>query len=182
MAQPRRTQPLNDFDTERLSIRHWSRTLEDAAERQKLVTDLVPVLAPVVLEHLPPAMQVAQTEEAVSRWVRDRSAESDVYLVRTIDPRSLVGLLITVTGAPSRTVPEVHIGYLLAQAAWGRGYATELIKGLLRQAHRHAPMTLIGGVARANRASAHILQTQGFSRRPNQSDDDVDIFVAFIDR
>lgn len=115
-------QPIRDFTTGRLSVRHWGESLQDSARKQALVQDILPILTPAVLQYLPPSLMVAQTTQAVSGWVDDRAADSDVLTVRV---------------QPSGEL--------------------------------NAPLTLIGGVAKGNGASAHILRKQGFcSNRTSQ--------------
>ncbi len=125
-------------------------------------------------------MQVQQTKPAVSNWIEELSKESDVYLVNMGQSETLIGLLILVDEPQIEAALKVHIGYLLSQAAWGKGYASELLAGLLKETRKNAPMTLIGGVARGNEASAHILRKLGFLSEPNLSDDDTEVFTATV--
>jgi len=172
---------INDFSTERLCVQHWSSTIGKDETRWQLAQSLVQILTPKVLEHLPPPLHVEPQPKAILKWIADRSKESDVYLVSTTNPNVLVGLLLLVNDAPQSKTSKVHIGYLLSQAAWGKGYASELIGGLLDEARTNAPMTLFGGVGRENRASAHILRKLGFSLNPSLSDDETEVFTVTID-
>jgi RimJ/RimL family protein N-acetyltransferase len=174
------TRPLNDFKTERLLVQHWSSTLGNEEERRLLVKALVDILTPMVLEHLPPSLQVEQTKEAVSSWITKRAVESEVYLVISQQSKILIGLLILVNDPLLGPSSRVHIGYLLSQPAWGKGFASELVSGLVIEALNNAPMTLIGGVAKGNKASAHILRKRGFSVEPVLSDDDVEVFALNV--
>lgn len=171
---------INDFSTERLSAKHWSSILRNDDKRRQLAETLTEILNPTVLEHLPPSLQVEQKTEAVFTWIKKRSDESDVYLVNMKESKTLIGLLILVNEPQSKTNLKFHIGYLFSQESWGKGYASELIKGLLQEARTDAPITLIGGVARGNGASAHILRKQGFSLEASLSDDDTDVFVSTL--
>jgi RimJ/RimL family protein N-acetyltransferase len=171
---------LNDFRTERLIVQHWASTLRNQDERQLIVKALMNILTPAVLEHLPPSFQMEQTEEIVSSWITNRAAESDVFLVKLQQSKTLIGLLILVNDQISGPTSKVHIGYLLSQSAWGKGFASELVSGLVIEARDHAPMTLIGGVAKGNKASAHILRKRGFSLHPELSNDDVEVCALNI--
>lgn len=180
MVAKNNTPPVDDFDTERLSILHWSSSLEDSNKKLQLAETLVQILSPVVLEHLPPSVQVEQTTEAVLTWIDDRSEGSDVHLVINEQSQTLIGLLVLVSEPQNEAHTKIHIGYLLSSKAWGNGYASELVAGLLQQAASQAPMTLIGGVAKGNEASAHILQKHGFSIDPNLSDDETEVFKIVL--
>lgn len=61
---------------------------------------------------------------------------------------------------------DAHIGYLLAEAFWGKGLASELLTGFIQQAlSSEFWAKLIGGVERSNVASAHLLKKLGFVER-----------------
>ena len=70
-----------------------------------------------------------------------------------------------------------HIGYLLAEPTWGKGYATELVTGLVEALRSEAPMTLLGGVDTKNPASARVLEKAGFRLSAELSDDETSIFA-----
>ena len=57
---------------------------------------------------------------------------------------------------------EIEIGYAFKQSAWGKGYATEACKRLLRFAFEETPLEEIVAVtAPANTASQHVLRKSG---------------------
>jgi len=60
-------------------------------------------------------------------------------------------------------VPVRHLGYLFAQQAWGKGYATEMLAGL-QKVFRGQRVRISGGVMQENAASARVLQKAGFRR------------------
>ena len=70
---------------------------------------------------------------------------------------------------------DIHLGYLFGQAAWGQGYASGLLAGLML----HVPKTgfrLLGGVGRENPASAHVLRKTVFQIVPELSDTKTEMF------
>ena len=152
--------------------------MTEAASRRALVADLLPILSPEVLCHLPPSLQVRQSPEAVEGWIDARAAESDVYLIRTSADGALIGLLILASDPEARTPPRLHIGYLLGKTAWGQGYASEMIGGLLAACAR--PVTLMGGVAEDNPASAHVLRKHGFHVQKDLSGDGMEIYAVHL--
>jgi ribosomal-protein-alanine N-acetyltransferase len=58
--------------------------------------------------------------------------------------------------------PEIEVGYHLARAAWGKGYATEAAAACLRHGFERLRFDRIVGVVReANRASRRVLEKIG---------------------
>jgi len=86
------------------------------------------------------------------------------------------GLLAVVDGASGRVVgeaglqlleggPDVEIGYTFARAAWGRGFATEAARAILRWAFAVLRLERVVAVADpANAASLHVLDKLGLRR------------------
>lgn len=64
------------------------------------------------------------------------------------------------------TGPDVELGYTLARAAWGRGFATELGRALVAHAFSvlEAPR-VVAQVEPANAASRHVLEKLGMRER-----------------
>jgi ribosomal-protein-alanine N-acetyltransferase len=71
----------------------------------------------------------------------------------------------------------VHLGYLLAEEAWGKGYGTEIVSGLAKAYERQSPILLVAGVDIGNPASARVLEKAGFQRSEARSTPDVDMYV-----
>jgi RimJ/RimL family protein N-acetyltransferase len=62
--------------------------------------------------------------------------------------------------------PDVEIGYTLARAAWGRGYATEAARAVLRWGFARLRLHRIHAVSDpANHASLRVLDKLGMTRR-----------------
>ncbi len=149
---------MDGFETGRLDVRQWDTAISEAGRRAALADELRAILTKPVLAHLPPALQDARAD--IDGWITARAAESDVFLVRGAD-ETLIGLLIL---ARMGAGEPIHIGYLLAEAAWGHGYATELVQGLVHALATQAPPDLYAGVDAANPASTRVLEKVGFSR------------------
>jgi len=61
--------------------------------------------------------------------------------------------------------PDVEIGYTFARAAWGRGFATEAARAILRWAFAVLRLERVVAVADpANAASLHVLDKLGLRR------------------
>ncbi len=165
------------FVTPQLHVRHWRSDLTDPLARDRIEKSLAEILTPPVLEHLPPPLQLGSGRNAVSSWVDARAEESEVLLVRLRDDGRLVGLIILAVDAERGDVPALHIGYLLGEAVWGRGLASEMVSGLVEAASDGAKLRLIGGVDRSNSASARVLRKAGFVIYPELSQAEVDMYV-----
>ena len=62
--------------------------------------------------------------------------------------------------------PDVELGYTLARAAWGRGYATEAARAVLRWAFAGLRLPRVVAVADpANTASLRVLEKLGMRGR-----------------
>lgn len=171
---------LGGFDTDRLHVRDWADMLGDPVARRALEEQLKTLLTGPVLRHLPPALQLSDAAGAVSDWIAARASESTVCLVSERDGGGVVGLLILADTGAGATRREWHIGYLLAEPAWGRGYASELVRGLVSAAEQTGPCLLAGGVAGDNPASARVLEKAGFRRDPALSAPGTDVYTREI--
>ncbi|MCW3782849.1 GNAT family N-acetyltransferase [Defluviimonas salinarum] len=169
--------PVPEFDTPRLSLRRWRSLAPDAGRRAALEAELGAVLTPRVLAHLPVSLQLGPGPDPIAGWIDDRVAESDLFVALTRPEGRIAGVLILAAFRADGGVPEIHIGYLLAEAHWGKGLATELLTGLIGAAGAAGPLLLLGGVDRANSASARVLEKAGFRRDPDLSDGAADLFV-----
>lgn len=164
---------LVSYTTDRLTVCHWGDALGHPQARVRLEQDLLPILTPAVLAHLPPSLQTEQTPGAINKWVNNRSQESDVYTISKTTSGQLIGLLIL---ADPQNPHQIHLGYLLAESAWGQGYASEILQRLVAQ-FTHRPVQLMGGVVRDNPASARVLEKAGFHQVAEQSDDNTIFYV-----
>lgn len=113
--------------------------------------------------------------EDAGPWLDQRDAEGAVFLA-VDDGGFPVALLITDLPADGGTPREAHVGYVVAEAAAGRGLATELVDGFADWAAGRGVGRLVAGVDPENVASRRVLEKAGFtpdSKRPDSS-----VFVA----
>lgn len=171
---------LDRFITERLTVRNWRPFIEDTAARHELEAALSAVLTNPVLEQLPTSLQLDHQGDSIALWIDARAAESEVLLVEQTDDEELIGLMILALD-PDSEKPTFHIGYLLATSAWGQGFASELVNGLIFALARDGPMRLVGGVSDGNPASARVLQKTGFVLDPDLSTPSTSKYFRDID-
>ena len=121
--------------------------------------------------HLPSFFDL--TDQNIDQWIDARDAESDIYLIRERGTGSIIGLMFITPPFNN----DIHLGYLLGQSAWGHGYASELLAGLVL----HVPkigFRLLGGVGRENPASAHVLRQTGFQLVPELRDTETESLAS----
>lgn len=144
------------FSTERLAVSPLAETEISSGPLIELAGAL---LQPAVLIHLPPGW----SDEPPEQWLRARQAESTVLVVGASDRGAPIGLVLLTLdeGRPSLTI---RLGYLLREDSWGRGYASELLVGLVAEICKAYPEggSLLGGVSKVNPASGRVLVKAGF--------------------
>ena len=168
---------MKGFQTERLAVTDWAETLSDPKTRTDLEAELVEILTPDVVRHLPVPLQLAGSDNAITEWTSARAEEGTVFLVTVSTTEELSGLMLLAMMSEPSEAKQCHVGYLLAERAWGKGYATELVTGLVEAMKSEAPVTLLGGVDTENPASARVLEKAGFRPNAQLSDDGTSIFV-----
>lgn len=169
------------FETIRMRAESWSATVDRREQRRVLVEELKNVLTPQVLRHLPEPLQMSEAHPEIDEWVTARAAESDVMLVRDCASDRLLGLLILAEFVDSEVLTTVHLGYLFSEEAWGNGYATELIAGLVSwYRDKDQSVQLFGGVENGNTASSKVLRKNGFEVVEDLSDETTEMFGLHI--
>ena len=81
---------FQQFETERLSVAHWSETIAVPEARRRFATQLPDLLTPDVIAHLPPFFDL--TDQKIDPWIDVRDAESDIYLIRETGTEQLSSL------------------------------------------------------------------------------------------
>lgn len=169
------------FETRRLAVQGWQSRLSDAQKRQNLIADLGGILTPNVMRHLPDVLQVAPDAQAIDGWISNRAAESSVMTITAKETGDLIGLLILARFSEPGAPVCLHLGYLFAETTWGKGYASEVLSGLIAWLRRKGqPVQLLGGVEIANPASAKVLQKNGFEKLADLSGTSATMFSLKI--
>ncbi|MEM8747347.1 MAG: GNAT family N-acetyltransferase [Actinomycetota bacterium] len=156
-----------EFTTDRLSVGPW----HDRAAATGLA--LVDVVADLLTERttvaLPDSWRGAYDAARAARWIAERDAESPTLLAverssdRPIALAIVAGIPGDDGGVGDRVGLDLRIGYLVAESAWGRGTASELLGGLVGWARTDRRITtMTGGVDLQNTASIRVLERCGF--------------------
>jgi RimJ/RimL family protein N-acetyltransferase len=149
------------FQTARLTVKEADLELS-LSERSALHQRIPQILTPAVVENLPPYFHGIDSCHLAQQWLERMLAESRLFLVSS-DDRTLMGLLFAYVDNDN----DAHIGYLLAQEFWGKGFASELLQGFISEVSNSENWSkLIGGVDQTNIASAKLLKKLGFVERP----------------
>jgi ribosomal-protein-alanine N-acetyltransferase len=168
------------FSTSRLVVGNW----HELSERFGL--DLIEIVCGVLTRAttmtLPPDWHGDYDGERARRWVDARDGESPTLLVIERDTHEAIGLLIRFEipdrGGAGRV--DVRVGYVLAQWAWGRGFATELVRGFVAWARSEPSIgSISGGVPAGHHASARVLLNNGFA--PSGPSDGEQIYQLNLD-
>ena len=143
------------YTTGRLAVVPWSTPLS-AAE----LKELDGILDTEVTAFLPPHLLYEPSTSDVLKWASTFSTgESAVSSVRLLGTNELCGLILLRPETSS-----VHLGYVFGKRYWGKGLATELLRGLKDQLTAESYSGEIhAGVDRHNPASAAVLRKVGFS-------------------
>jgi len=169
------------FDTDRLRVENWNAALRDGGGRAALMAELAALLTPAVTQYLPEPMRLAKGANAIKRWVSARNNESDVCSVRDRKTQAFLGLLVLGPSQDATGAVIIRLGFLLAEKAWGRGFATELVMGLVGWCEKQELAgQLLGGVEVENAASAAVLIKAGFTRAADMSSGETDIFRLIL--
>lgn len=151
------------FTTARLEVFGWHALPGRPTGAPSLTELVIGLLSEPVTRFLPAGWRGIDDADRAARWIAERDAEGATLLVvdrATGDP---LGLLLLHSADAGGDRVEVRIGYLLAESAWGRGLATELVTGLVAWCRARPVIgSIVGGVAPGNEASIRVLERCGF--------------------
>ena len=153
------------FETERLLVKEWHSLLTSDWQQKKLAQVVVDMLTEPVTRSLPESWQGSYTIERAEGWIKERDDEGTTLLIIDKLTRRVVGLMILIEmeAQDGSGDTEVRLGYLLSEATWGKGIATELVNGFAGWCRRQTSISSIaGGVALDNPASRRVLEKNGF--------------------
>jgi RimJ/RimL family protein N-acetyltransferase len=141
--------------TERLVLRQWRD--DDRAPFAALNAD------PVVMEHFPSTMTREQSDAFVDfniRTIRERG-----WGLWAVDAG---GMFIGFVGLNEpRFMPGVEVGWRLARAAWGHGYATEAARAAVAFARDDLRLDeVVSFTATTNLRSQRVMQRLGMTHDP----------------
>lgn len=152
--------------TERLLLRPWRKTDRDPFAA--LNAD------PRVMAFFPGILERASSD-ALAERIEGHFAERGfgLWAVEVLGGEPFVGFVgLSVPRFESHFTPCVEIGWRLAVAAWGKGYASEAARAAL--AHGFGPLGLeeiVSFTVAANRRSRAVMERLGMTRRAEEDFD-----------
>lgn len=165
-APTRRPAPELTLRTERLLLRAWRD--EDRAPFAALNAD------PVVMEHFPSTLTREESDFMVER-IGVRFAETGFYLWAVEVPGSEPFIGFVGLSAPTfdaAFTPCVEVGWRLAQAAWGHGYATEAARTAVVDGFGRLGLDeIVSFTATTNFPSQRVMQRLGMTHDPAEDFD-----------
>ena len=167
------------FETPRLRAVGWhtpSSVPDHGSRVPQVVRDF---LTPRVTAQLPETWQGPYSEQRAIEWIRDRDAEGTQLLATSRSSDEPIGLVLLyeTTGA-SPPAPELRLGYLITESEWGKGYASELVCGLVDWARDRSFGSITAGVLAENLPSVRVLEKCGFSRGDDEDSSGTELFYG----
>jgi ribosomal-protein-alanine N-acetyltransferase len=154
-----------ELRTERLLLRHWR--AEDREPFAALNAD------PEVMRHFPAPLTRAESDAMADRVARQLDERGwglwvvDLDAARSPEERFLGFVGLAVPRFEAHFTPAVEIGWRLARAAWGKGYATEAAYAVLD--HAFGPLGLeevVSFTTVGNARSRAVMERIGMHRDP----------------
>ena len=159
------------FQTPRLVVSPLISRAENRAALEAELADIAAMLTPAVVEHLPEPLHLTDGPDRVGDWVVARQSDSALLAVREAGAGRIMGLLIVADTSELDATPTLRLGYLFSELVWGRGYATELVSGLIRElGKREWSGQIVAGVSSTNPGSSRVLLKSGFMELPDAPD------------
>lgn len=152
--------------TERLLLRPWRD--EDLAPFARLNADTR------VMEYLPKPLSRTESDALAAR-IRAHLAAHGFGLLAVEAPGEspflgFVGLSLATF--PARFTPCIEVGWRLARAFWGRGYAAEAARACLEHGFRERGFReILSFTATANERSRRVMERLGMTRDPGDDFD-----------
>ena len=156
------TGPIPRLVTGRLLLREWRD--DDREPFAALNGD------PAVMEHFPGELDRTASDEfvdrIVDRWSRDGFG---LWAIERREDRAFIGFAgLAAPSFEAHFTPAVEVGWRLAAAAWGRGYATESARAALRFGFEELDLAeIVSFTVPANVRSRAVMERLGMSRDPS---------------
>lgn len=154
------------LQTDRLQLRHWK-------------PDDLPLFArinagPQVMEFFPALLSEGESNAFAER-IQKRMAEQGfgLWAVEVQATAGFIGFVgLSIPGFEAHFTPCVEIGWRLSRDHWGKGYATEAARAVLRLGSEQLGLTgIVSFTAKGNHRSRAVMERLGMTHDP---DDDFD--------
>lgn len=158
--------PPPSLETDRLVLRRWRD--EDLAPFAALNAD------PVVMATLPAALTRAESDAPVART--EASFDERGHGLWAVEERATgahVGFVgLAAATFPAAFTPAVEVGWRLAAAHWGQGYATEAARAAVADGFDRLGLAeIVSFTAEGNERSRRVMERLGMTRDPSEDFD-----------
>ena len=163
------------FGTERLLVKEWHSLSSNDRQQKDLAEVVAGILTEPVTRSLPLSWQGGYSLDRAGEGIKVRDEEGITLLVIDKSTHRAVGLMILFEMRAEDSIDgsELRLGYLVSEAAWGKGIASESVGGFVSWCRGQESLSSIaGGVVYDNYASKRVLEKNGFQLV--QSGDDVE--------
>jgi ribosomal-protein-alanine N-acetyltransferase len=152
------------FETSRLVVDEWHRWAKHGRSDSSLLHVIPSIMTEPVTRSLPSHWQGAYDVDRARGWIAERDREGPTLMVADRSTGEALGLLILhELEADDEEGVDIRLGYMLAERAWGRGLASELVAGFVDWCRSQGGIrSIAGGVAHDNPASIRVLEKNGF--------------------
>ena len=114
------------FTTPRLNVINVDSYMQSESTTPELLSSIVNVLSPLVVQSLPPYFHHIKTKSDAEVWLAKMKSESHLFTVILKGSKSVIGFVFLYESKNG----EAHLGYLLAESCWKKGYGSELLYAL----------------------------------------------------
>lgn len=143
------------FSTSRLNIHEIDNQL-NLSEHASFLQATCELLSPAVVQELPDDFQNINSAILALKFLSQLQLESRIFALYLGE--NLMGFIF----AYEADAETAHIGYLLAEDYWGKGYAREALTGFIQFSKTLTWNILIAGVAATNLSSIKLLEKLDF--------------------
>ena len=127
---------------------------------------------------MPEGWQEVKTIADATDWIQKRAEESCFLTVQLRSTNEIVGFVFLYEEPSQDKYSDLHLGYLMAEATWGKGIGSELIKGLVDWCEKAGDIkSITGGVETNNVGSIRVLEKNGFSKTTSDNPQEDMIFL-----
>jgi RimJ/RimL family protein N-acetyltransferase len=169
------------FNTERLLIKSVKSQILNEDSKRLFTLKVLELLTPAVTSSLPCEWQNISSYEEASNWWQQRIEESSFLSIQLKSSNEIIGFVFLYDDDSKQMQIELHIGYLLGEPYWAKGYGSELVKGLVNWAYLDKHIhSLIGGVEVDNIGSIKVMEKNGFNRSNQKSPDKNVMFLEYV--
>jgi RimJ/RimL family protein N-acetyltransferase len=152
--------------TERLLLRRWRK--QDYTPFQQINAD------PRVMEFMPAPLSVEESDALIPRIESHFDAHGfGVFAVELIQMRAFIGYVgLMIPGFQAPFMPAVEILWRLDANHWGKGFATEAAREVLRFAFENLKLdSVVSFTVPMNTRSRRVMQRIGMRHQPSEDFD-----------